>query len=102
MEVIASESIKQNVLLSLDIVYDIVVVDSGNIGNPPIRPLDGIIWHCLSGSGRKEHHIQYELDPSHGLTFTRTDGALPFIQMPSTNVVRHAQTNNDQQHSFGT
>ncbi len=42
-EVFASESIKQNVLSSVGIVNDIVVVDGGDIGNPPIRPPDGIM-----------------------------------------------------------
>jgi hypothetical protein len=50
-EVILSESYKQNILSSLDIVNDIVVVDGGDIGNPPICPLEGIIWRCLSVSG---------------------------------------------------
>ena len=54
MEVIVSEFIKQNVLLSLDIVNDIVAIDGGDVGNPPIHPPDGINWHCLSVSGGKE------------------------------------------------
>jgi hypothetical protein len=66
----------------LDVVNDIVVIDGGDIGNPPIHPLDGIIWHCPSVSGGKELHVQDELDPSHGLTFHCFDGALPFIRMP--------------------
>ncbi len=36
-EVIVSESIQQNVLSSLDVVNDIVVIDGGDIGNPPIQ-----------------------------------------------------------------
>ena len=42
-EVIVSDSIKQNILSSLDVVNNIVVVDGGDIGIPPIRPPDGII-----------------------------------------------------------
>ncbi len=47
MEVIVLKSIKQNLLSSLDIVNDIVVIDGGDIGNPPIRPPNGINWCCL-------------------------------------------------------
>ena len=59
-----------------------MVVDGGDIGNPPIHPPDGIIWRCLSVSGGKELHVQDELDPSCELTFRRLDGALPLIRMP--------------------
>ncbi len=74
--------LENKVLSSVDIVNDIVVVDGCGIGNPPIFPPDGIIWRCLSVSGVKELHVQDELDPSHGLMFTRIDGTLPFICMP--------------------
>ncbi len=37
-EVIVSDSITQNVLSSLDLVNNIVVIDGGDIGNSPIRP----------------------------------------------------------------
>ena len=78
-EVIVSESIKPNILSSLNIVNDIVVIDGGDIGNPPICPPDGISWHCLLVSGGKHLHVQDELDPTHGLTFCHLDCALPFI-----------------------
>ncbi len=78
-EVIVSDSIKQNLLSSLDVVNNVVVVDGSDIGNPPICPPDGIIWRCLSVSRGKELHVQDELDPSRGLKFCRLDGALPFI-----------------------
>jgi hypothetical protein len=26
----------------------IVVVDNGDDGNPPIHPLDGVIWNCIA------------------------------------------------------
>ncbi len=81
-EVIISDSIKQNVLSSLDVDNNIVVVDGGDIGNPSICPPDRIIWHCLLVSGGKKLHVQDELDPSHRLTISRLDGASPFIQMP--------------------
>ena len=42
-EVIVSESIKRNILSSLDVVNNIVVVDGSDIGNPPICPPDEII-----------------------------------------------------------
>ncbi len=63
----------------MDVVNNIVVIDGGEIGNPPIRPPDGIILRCFSVSGGKELHVQDELDPSRRLTFRRLDGALLFI-----------------------
>ncbi len=81
-EVIVSDSIKQNILSSLDVDNNIVVVDSGDSGNHPIHPPHGTIWGCLSVSEGKEFHVQDELDPFHGLTFYHLDGILPFIQMP--------------------
>ncbi len=81
-EVIVSESIKQNVLSSLDVDNNIEVIDGGDIGNPPINPPYGIIWHCLSVSEGKELHVQDELDTSRRLTISHLDGALPFIRMP--------------------
>jgi hypothetical protein len=81
-EVIVPEAIQQNLLTTSDINNDIVVIDGGDDGNPPIRPLDGVIWRCLAVRGGKHLHVQDETDPSRGLTFTRIDGALPFIRMP--------------------
>ncbi len=82
-EVIVLDSIKQNVLSSLDVVNNIVVVDGGYIGNPPMRPPDGIIWRCLSVSGGKELHIQDELDPSRGLTFRHL--VVPYLSFECLN-----------------
>ncbi len=47
-EVIVPECIQQNILTKSQINNEIVVVDGGDDGNPPIVPPDGVIWHSLS------------------------------------------------------
>ena len=76
-KVIIPLSIQQNLLAK-----KIVVVDGGDDGNPPVVPPDGGIWHCLSVLDGTHLHIQDESNPFCLLTFSRVDGALPFIRMP--------------------
>jgi hypothetical protein len=81
-EVIVPECIQQNILTKSQINNEIVVVDGGDDGNPPIVPPDGVIWRSLSVRVGNHLHVQDESNPSRGLTFPRVDGALPFIRMP--------------------
>jgi hypothetical protein len=78
-EVIVPTTIKQNLLSESDIENEVVVVDGGDDGNPPIRPPKGVNWRCLSVIGGNHLHVQDETDPCCGLTFTHVDGTLPFI-----------------------
>jgi hypothetical protein len=78
-QVIVPKTIEQNLLSESDIENEVVVVDGGDDGNPPIRPPNGVNWHCLSVIGGNHLHVQDETDPCHGLTFARVDGTLPFI-----------------------
>ena len=55
------------------------MVDGGDIGNPPIIPPVGIIWHSVSVL---DLYIPDDSNPLRGLTFPRVDGVLPFIKMP--------------------
>ena len=82
VQVNVPNSIKQQLLSEMDLEKDIVVVDGGDVGNPPIQPPDGVTWHCLSVRG-SDLYVQDVTDPSLGLTFTRIGGdCLPFIRMP--------------------
>jgi hypothetical protein len=81
-ELIVLECIQQNILTKLQINNEIVVVNGGDDGNPPIVPPDGVIWHSLCIRVGNHLHVQDESNPSRGLTFPRVDGALPFIRMP--------------------
>ncbi len=81
-EVIVPECIQQNILTKSQINNEIVVVDGGDDGNPPIVSPDGVIWHSLSVRVGNHLHVQDEFNPSCGFTFPRVDGALPFIRMP--------------------
>jgi hypothetical protein len=74
--------IKQNLLSTLDVDNDIVVVDGGDDENSPKWLPDGVAWCCISIMEGKHLHVQEKIDPYCGLTFTHVDGALPFIQMP--------------------
>ena len=65
-----------------DIDKEIVIVDGGDDGNPPIQPPEGVHWCCILVRAGKYLHVHDETDPSRGLTFTRVDDALPFIQLP--------------------
>ena len=85
-EVIVLECIQQNILTKSQINNEIVVVDGGDNGNPPIVSPDGVIWRSLSIWVGNHLHVQDESNPSCGLTFPRVDGALPFIQMPQKNL----------------
>ncbi len=84
-EVIVLECIQQNILTKSQINNEIVVADGGDDGNPPIVPPDGVIWRSLSVRVGNHLHVQDESNPSHGLTFPRIYGALPFIRMPQKN-----------------
>jgi hypothetical protein len=57
----------------------IVVVDGGDVDNPPIHPPDGVNWHCLSIIKGTHLHVQDETNPCLGLTSTHVGGCLPFI-----------------------
>jgi hypothetical protein len=81
-EVILPHSIKQNLLSASDIEKEIVIVDGGDDGNPPIRPPEGVNWCSLSIREGIHLHVQDETDPFRGLTFRRVDGALPFAWLP--------------------
>ena len=81
-EVILPESIQHNLLSTSEIEKEIVIVDGGDDGNPPIQPPEGVHWRCILVRAGKYLHVQDETDPSHGLTFTRVDNALPFIRLP--------------------
>ena len=81
-QVIVPKKIQQNLLSESDIDSDIVVVDGGDDGNPPIRPPDGVTWRCLSVIGGTHLHVQDETNPCLGLTFTRVNSTLPFIRLP--------------------
>ena len=82
VEVIVPTNIKQNLLSELDTDNDIVVVDGGDVGNPPISPPDDVKWHCLSIHEGNHLHVQDETNPHLGLTSIRVGGCLPFIRMP--------------------
>ena len=78
-KVIVPTTILENLLSESDIVNEVVVVDGGDDGNPPIHPPDGVTWSCLSVIGGNHLHIQDKTDPCRGLMFARVDSALPFI-----------------------
>jgi hypothetical protein len=81
-EVILPHSIKQNLLSASDLEKEIVVVDGGDDGNPPICPPKGVNWCSLSVREGIHLHVQDKTDPFCGLTFSRVDGALPFAWLP--------------------
>ena len=81
-EVILPHSIKQNLLSASDIDKEIVFVDGGDDGNPPIRPPKGVNWRSLSIREGIHLHVQDKTDQFHGVTFSRVDGALPFARLP--------------------
>ena len=56
-----------------------IVVDGGNKETHPIKPPDGFYWRCISVG--KGVHIEDEVNPQVGLTFSRVDNALPFIRL---------------------
>ena len=78
-EVILPESIQHNLLSTSEIEKEIVVVDGGDDGNPPIQPPEGVHWRCILVRAGKYLHVQDETDPLRGLTFTLVDDALPII-----------------------
>jgi hypothetical protein len=57
VEVIVPTIIKQNLPSEMDIDNDIVVVDGGDVDNPPIHP-PGVNWHCLSIIKGTHLHVQ--------------------------------------------
>jgi hypothetical protein len=81
-EVIVPPSIYQNLLSASAIQKDIVVVDGGDFGNPPILPPDGINWRSVSVLDGYHLYVPDDSNPLRGLTFPRVDGVLPFIKMP--------------------
>ncbi len=78
-EVILPESIQHNLLSTSEIEMEIIIVDGGGDGNPPIQPPEGVHWRCILVRARKYLHVHDKTDPLHGLTFTRVDNALAFI-----------------------
>jgi len=90
-EVIVPESITPNLLTDYDIYNYIVVVDGGDLGNPSIRPPDGVTWRPISVMKGEHIYVQDKVNPLCGLTFTRVDGVHPFIRLPrqmSLNILR--------------
>ncbi len=81
-EVIVPPSIYQNLLSASAIKKDIVVVDGGDSGSPPILPPDGTSWCCVSVPGGIHLYVPDDSNPLHGLTFPRVNGVLPFIKIP--------------------
>ena len=81
-EVILPHSIKQNLLSASEIEKEIVIVDGGDDGHPPIHPPEGVKWHLLSVREGIHIHVLDKTDPLHGLIFSRVDGALPFAWLP--------------------
>jgi hypothetical protein len=69
-------------LSASDIDKEIIVVDGGDDGNPPIRPPEGLTWRLLSVKEGIHIPIQDEPDPLCGLTFSRVDGVLPIARLP--------------------
>ena len=90
-EVIVPDSINSNLLTDSDIFNDIVVVDGGDLGNPSIRPPDGVTWLPISVLKGEHIYVQDEVNPLRGLTFKPLDGVRPFIRLPrnmSLNILR--------------
>jgi len=81
-EVILPQSFQHTLLSDSDVEKEVIVVDGGVDGNPPIRPPDGVTWRLLSVREGIQIHVQDELDPLRGLTFSRVDGVLPFARLP--------------------
>ena len=65
-QVIVPRTIEQNILSESDIENEVVVVDGGDDGNPPIRPPNGVNWRCLSVIGGNHLHVQDETNPCLG------------------------------------
>ena len=81
-EVILPESIQHILLSTSEIEKEIVIVDGGDDGNPPIQPPEGVHRRCILVRAGKYLHVHDKTDPSRGLTFTHVDNALPFIRLP--------------------
>jgi len=86
-EVILPQSFKHTLLSASDIDKEIIVVDGGDDGNPPICPPEGLTWRLLSVREGIHIHVQDKLDPFRGLTFSRVDGAT-FCSVASTTIIR--------------
>ena len=90
-EVIVPDSVTSNLLTDDDICNDIVVVDGGDLGNPSIRPPDGVTWRPISVMKGEQIYTQDEVNPLRGLSFKPVDGVRPFIRLPrnmSLNILR--------------
>jgi hypothetical protein len=81
-EVILPESIKHTLLSASDIDKEIIVVDGGDDGNPPICRPEGLIWRLLSVREGIYIHVQDKPDPFRGLTCSCVNGVLPFAWLP--------------------
>ena len=81
-EVIVPPSIYRNLLSASAIKREIVVIDGGDSGNPPIVPPDGTSWRCVSVVDSIHLYVPDDSNPLCGLTSPRVDGVLPFIKMP--------------------
>ena len=90
-EVIVPDSVTSNLLTDDDIFNDIVVVDGGDLGNPSIRPPDGVTWRPISVMKGEHIYTQDDVNPLRGLSFKPVDGVRPFIRLPrkmSLNILR--------------
>ncbi len=90
-EVIVPDSVTSNLLTDDDIFYDIVVVDGGDLGNPSIRPPDGVTWRPISVMKGEHIYTRDDVNPLRGLSFKPVDGVRPFIRLPrkmSLNILR--------------
>ena len=55
---------------------EIIIFDGGDSTTPQIKPLDGILWHCIFVTF---FHVEDEHRPNLGLCFPKIDGVYPFI-----------------------
>ncbi len=80
-EATVPQSILTNLLSTHEINKEIIVFDGGTLDNPPIRPLDGVIWRCIPICEGIYVHICNEVDPHCGLTFQKVENVHPFIRL---------------------
>ena len=84
-EAILPESIKPNLLSASDIDKEIIIVDGGDDGNPPIHSPEGLFWCLLSVREGIHLHVQDETDPFRSLTCSHVDSVLLFLLLSCLN-----------------